>query len=362
MPVPLLAAVPLSVPAVVDTTAPDKPATGNVLDKATVPPGTTASVTGFRVAGSDTVYPAGTTVPLVDPATGAVTGTMQVNPDGTYVFTPSPGYVGPVPPVTVSVASSDGQSVTVPLTVSVNQVLTDASESPTIVAGSGALKLNVLANAVAPAGTTVNVTSFILPGSSVVYPAGPTSVTVVDPISGKVAGTVVVQANGDVTFTPAPGFTGQSPAISYTVESSDGQVSPGALAVTVLPAGTPASAVFSDPADTVSTPLGQTATGNVLANANIPAGTTAEVTGFSIAGSTKLYPAGSNIALTDPVTGEAIGTLTISASGAYTFDPVDGYLGPTPAINVYSKASNGQTSVSSLTFDVVPGEGLFRRI
>jgi hypothetical protein len=38
-----------------------------------------------------------------------------------------------------------------------------------------------------------------------------------------------------VTFTPAAGFTGQAPAISYTVQSSDGQVSPGALAVTVLP-------------------------------------------------------------------------------------------------------------------------------
>jgi hypothetical protein len=293
---------------------------------------------------------------VVDPATGAVTGTMQVNPDGTYVFTPAPGYVGPVPPVTVSVASSDGQSVTVPLTVGVNQVLTDASESPAIVAGSGPLKLNVLDNAVAPAGTTVNVTSFSLPGSSVVYPAGPTPVTVVDPISGKVAGTVVVQANGDVTFTPAPGFTGQSPAISYTVESSDGQVSPGALAVTVLPVGTPASAVYTDPADTVSTPLGQTATGNVLANANLPTGVTAQVTGFSIDGSTKVYPPGSNVTLTDPVTGLPIGTLIVSTDGSYTFDPVDGYLGPTPAINVYTKASNGQTAVSSLTLDVVPSE------
>ena len=198
---------------------------------------------------------------------------MQVNPDGTYAFTPAPGYVGPVPPVTVSVASTDGQSVTVPLTVSVNQVLTDASESPAIVAGSGALKLNVLDNAVAPAGTTVNVTSFSLPGSSVVYPAGPTPVTVVDPVSGKVAGTVVVQANGDVTFAPAPGFTGQSPAISYTVESSDGQVIPGALAFTVLPAGTPASAVFSDPPDTGSPPLGQTATRHVLAHSNTPSAT-----------------------------------------------------------------------------------------
>jgi hypothetical protein len=148
------------------------------------------------------------------------------------------------------------------------------------------------------------------------------------------------------------------PAISYTVISSDGQVSPSALAVTVLPVGTPASAVYSDAADTVSTPMGQTATGNVLANANIPAGTTAQVTGFSIAGSTKVYPAGSNVTLTDPITGEPIGTLTLAADGTYVFDPVDGYLGPTPAINVYSQTSKGTTAVSSLTLDVLPGEHL----
>jgi hypothetical protein len=125
--------------------------------------------------------------------------------------------------------------VEVPLTVGVNPVLIDASESPGIVAGSGPLTLNVLDNAVPPPGTTVNVTSFSLPGSSVVYPAGTTPVTVTDPATGKVAGTVVVEPDGDVIFTPAAGYTGQVPAITYTVESSDGQVSPGALAVTVLP-------------------------------------------------------------------------------------------------------------------------------
>jgi hypothetical protein len=114
--------------------------------------------------------------------------------------------------------------------------------------------------------------------------------------------------------------------------------------------------VYSDAADTTTTPLGQNATGHVLANANLPTGVTSQVTGFSIAGSTQVYPAGSTVPLTDPVTGEPIGTLTISASGAYTFDPVDGYIGPTPAVNVYSKASNGQTAVSSLTIDVIPGE------
>jgi hypothetical protein len=101
--------------------------------------------------------------------------------------------------------------------------------------------------------------------------------------------------------------------------------------------------------------MGTPVSGNVLATANIPAGSTAQVTGFSIAGSTTTYPPGSNVTLNDPVTGEPIGTLVLSASGAYTFDPVQGYVGPTPAINVYSQSSKGVTDVSSLTIDVLPG-------
>jgi hypothetical protein len=220
---------------VVDTTTPGEPATGNVLDNVTSPPGTTETVSGFKVPGSDTVFPAGSTVPVVDPVSGLVTGTMQVNPDGSYVFMPAPGYTGPVPTVDVRVSSSDGQSVAVPLTVTVNAMLTDASESVTVPAGSGPVQVNVLDNVVEPAGTTAKVTSFTLPGSTVVYPAGPTPVAVADPVTGKVAGSVVVQPNGDVTFTPAAGYTGQVPTIGYTVTSSDGQVSPGALTVTVTP-------------------------------------------------------------------------------------------------------------------------------
>jgi len=211
------------------------PATGNMLDRADVPPGATASVTGFSVPGSDTIYPAGSTVPVVDPTTGTVTGTMRVNPDGSYVFDPAPGFTGPVPPVKVTVTSSDGQSVQVPLTITVSPVLTDASETRTIPQGSGPVVVDLLDNTVPPPGTTVNVTSFTLPGSSMVYTPGPTPVTVVDPITGKTTGTIVVLPDGTATFTPAAGFSGRVPAITYTVTSSDGQVSPSALDITVLP-------------------------------------------------------------------------------------------------------------------------------
>jgi hypothetical protein len=45
----------------------------------------------------------------------------------------------------------------------------------------------------------------------------------------------MVKPNGDVTFTPATGFAGQVPPISYMVKSSDGQVNPSVLDITVLP-------------------------------------------------------------------------------------------------------------------------------
>jgi hypothetical protein len=121
-------------------------------------------------------------------------------------------------------------------------------------------------------------------------------------------------------------------------------------------AGTPASAVYSDAPDTRVTPMGTPVSDNVLSNANLPSGTTAQVTGFSIAGSTQIYPPGSDVTLNDPLTGEPIGTLVLSSSGAYTFTPVPGFVGPTPAVNVYSKTSNGVTAVASLTIDVLPSE------
>lgn len=235
---PTLAADPLTSTPITDSTTPDKPATGNILDSVDKPAGTNATVTSFLVPGSSTpVVPGSGPVPVVDPVTGLVTGTLTVKPDGSYVFDPAPGFSGPVPPVQVTVTSSDGQSTVVPLSIVVDSLLRDGDETYSVVAGSGPLVVNLMDNVDAPAGTTANVTSFTLPGSAVVYPTGPEPVPVLDPVTGMTTGTIVVLPNGTATFTPAPGFSGNVPSIQYTVESSDGQVNPSVLDITVTPRG-----------------------------------------------------------------------------------------------------------------------------
>ncbi len=54
-----------------------------------------------------------------------------------------------------------------------------------------------------------------------------------DATTGVVTGTLVLQPDGSTTFTPAPGYSGPVPLINYNVGSSDGQVNPSTLAITV---------------------------------------------------------------------------------------------------------------------------------
>ena len=356
---------------VTDSTPPGVPATGNVLAGVTAPPGTTASVASITLPGSSTPVQPGVPRTVIDPTTGATAGTITVLPDGSYTFVPAPSYTGAVPPVTVTVASSDGQSKEVPLSITVSAPLTDGSDSGTVAPGT-TLTLNVLDNAVAPAGTNIGIASFTLPGSTTVYTPGPKPVTVTNPATGATAGTVVVQPDGTITFTPAKGYTGQVPPITYTVASSDGQTTVSALSLTVQSGSTP---VYTDAPDAVSTTAGLQATGNLLSNAAVPSGQTASITGLSIAGSTQmlcpipmsgrrsLAQASSTcvssgpVTLNSPTTGQPMGTLSLQANGAFTFTPASAYTrGPAPAINVYSKTSAGQTGVSLLTLDVAPGE------
>lgn len=82
---------------------------GNLLANSVPPLGATVAVINFTVRGVTGVSTPGNIVQLVNPDTGVATGSLLIQSSGSFVFTPAPGYVGPVPTVYYNVRSSDGQ-------------------------------------------------------------------------------------------------------------------------------------------------------------------------------------------------------------------------------------------------------------
>lgn len=96
------------------------PISGNLLGSAFVPLNTTVGVTHFSVAGSGKAFtPGPDPVTLTSPVTGQSVGVLVIQADGSYTFTPTPGHVGPVPAISVSTRSSDGQVAVSALTLDV---------------------------------------------------------------------------------------------------------------------------------------------------------------------------------------------------------------------------------------------------
>jgi hypothetical protein len=95
------------------------PLTGSVLTNDTDVEGNTLTVTQFTIAGITASFNAG------DTATIPGVGTLVVNADGTYTFTPDTNYYGPVPVTTYTVSDGNGGTDTGTLSLSVTPVDTD---------------------------------------------------------------------------------------------------------------------------------------------------------------------------------------------------------------------------------------------
>ncbi|KAA5533170.1 tandem-95 repeat protein [Taibaiella lutea] len=132
-------------------------------------------------------------------------------------------------------------------------------------------------------------------------------------------GTVVVNTNGTVDYTPTPGFTGVDSftyTICDTVPTPD-QCGSATVTVNVLPPNAINSVAAND--DYANTYGTVPATGNVLLNDNDPEGGTLTVTSQNV---------------TTPQ-----GTLTLSDNGQYTFTPAAGFTGTTSF--TYTVCDNG---------------------
>ncbi|MCL2333022.1 MAG: Ig-like domain-containing protein [Actinomycetia bacterium] len=226
-------------------------------------------------------------------------GMAIVNPDGTYTYTPLAGYTGPDAfSYTITDQYGEMAFATVMLTVDPLPLAVDDEASTSV---NAAVSGTVLPN---DSGVGISVTDNTVPGH----------------------GTVVIHPDGTYTYTPAPGYVGAD-AFSYTITDRNGKTDSAQVNIDVnaLPVANP---------DTVTTGMGQPASGNVLTND----------TGTDIAVSSHTPP--------------AHGTLTLNPDGTYRYTPTPGYTGPDSfTYTITDELGKTSTATVSLTVDPLPVAG-----
>ncbi|MFN3646214.1 MAG: Hint domain-containing protein [Gemmobacter sp.] len=141
----------------------------------------------------------------------ATNGTVTVNPDGTLIYTPNPDYNGP-DTITYTVTDGNGGSATSTVAVTVNPVndAPVANDDTASTAFNTPVTIAVLAN-----DTDVD-------GDALAVLGTPTSAD----------GTVTVNPDGTITFTPNAGFSGVA-VIDYGVTDGNGGTDTAQVLVTV---------------------------------------------------------------------------------------------------------------------------------
>jgi CshA-type fibril repeat protein len=262
-------------------------------------------------------------------------GTLVVNANGTYTFTPTANYTGSVPTITYTV--SDG---TATATANLNITITPVNDAPvanadliSVAEGTSTNTYNVLTSDSDVDGDALSLTSFTING--ITYTAGTTAT-----IPG--VGTVVISSAGTVTFVPQTGYNGSVPTITYTVSDGNGGTATSTLNITVSPVNDPPVALTDNVTGTEDTPV----SGNVLTNDSDLDSGTLTVTAVTIAGVSTPVTIGQPITLPS-------GTLVVNANGTYTFTPTANYNGSVPTIT-YTVSDGTATATANLNITINP--------
>ncbi|EID17756.1 hemagglutinin/hemolysin-like protein [Mycolicibacterium phlei RIVM601174] len=242
---------------------------------------------------------------------GPSNGTLTLNPDGTFSYTPNANFHG-VDSFTYK--ASDGlltsNTATVTITVaSVNDLPVAGPDSYTINEDS-TLTGNVLGNDTDPDGD----------GLSVILATEPKN------------GTVTLDGDGTFTYTPAPNFNGGD-TFTYLVSDGQGGTAIGTVTITVTAVDDPVQAVEIT-ADAVED--GATATGNIL-TANNAANVDDEVLTVT---------PGSGVTANG-------GTWTIDADGEFTYTPAENFNGTDSFTYTISDGATSSTGVVTITVTAV---------
>jgi hypothetical protein len=218
---------------------------------------------------------------LFEEVSGPSDGTLTLNPDGSFSYTPNAGYYGAD---SFQYEAYDGTTLSNVATVS----LTITNDAPTA---------NPDSYSVLPSGTTsVDAANGVLANDTDGEGDSLTAVLV----SGPNYGNLTLNADGSFAYTPGAGFAGSD---SFTYEAYDGvnYSSPATVTLTTAPVAQPSSYTVNHDA-----PYTTDASSGVLAGA---------------------YDADGDTLSAVLVSGPSDGTLTLNADGSFTYTPATHYLG-----------------------------------
>ncbi len=232
---PNVDSTPQNVDITVDVVEDDTPGTDETFDLTSVVfpagpnPGTVSN-------GGKTLTVPGEGVYTIDPVTGDVT------------FNPEPQFTGQATSVTYTVTDTAGNDATSTLTITIAPIVPVANDDSASTPFNTPVTLPAVGDDAAG-----DASAPLVPGDTVFTSPDATNggKTLVTP-----QGTWQVNASGTVTFTPAPGYTGTTPAVEYEITDANGTTDTALLTVTVRPGPTAQPDTTTTPHDTtVTVPL-----------------------------------------------------------------------------------------------------------
>ncbi len=303
--------------------------TGSVLADPIDDNGLPLSVTAFTVNGITATAGNPVNIPNV--------GSLTIDPNGDYTFTPVANYNGDVPTATYTVTNGD-TSVQSNLDITVNAVQdTFTDENETVIGdGNTTLTGSVLESSTDNNNLPLTVTSFTVNG---------TTATAGSPVDIPDVGLLTIDSNGAYTFEPVTDFNGPVPTADYTVSNGE-TTDDSTLDITI----NPATSSFTDDNETVSGDEDTEQTGTVLEKTVDDNGAALTVTTFTVEGTT--VTAGTPVAIPN------IGSLTIDSDGTYTFTPVANFNGDVPTAT-YTVTNGSEFDQSTLDITVNPATDTF---
>ncbi|NRD22525.1 tandem-95 repeat protein [Winogradskyella litoriviva] len=237
--------------------------------------------------------------------TNPANGSVVMNPDGSYTYTPNPGFIGQ-DTFQYTICDDGNPQACDTATVYIEVLPEGGPENEAPIANAD--------TATTPEGTPINI---VILANDFDPDADPITITATtDPANG----TITLNPDGTITYTPDAGFIGED-TFTYTIcDDGNPQLCDTAtVTVTVQPSGTPNTTNANDDAYNV-TPT-SVLNGNVLANDNDIEGDTQTVTTTTV------------------ITAEGVTVNIDPNTGAFTYTPNAGYSGTDSFI--YTICDNG---------------------